>query len=532
MKIRIILIIYIFYSHQLFGQDSRVSLAQKLFEDKNYSIAQSLYHQLIIEGISNAEIEYFHARCSKELFLEDAKMLYKKHLDDYPYSQYKNQVYEDMALIYFREKKYNEVISFLELIDDIDSRNDLIFKIAYASFCVDSLDASLYYFSKLLDSNNKYTSASRYYYACILYSQTLYETALVNFKYLTEDKQFGRIIPYYISQIYFLKKDYEKLITSAEPYIDKIIPSRLSEMNWLLAEAFYRTKDYNKAVTYFNNYLALESAPESLVNFLLGDSYFKIGDYNNAINQFEQLTNQPDSIMQCAIYYLGASYLELEHYSYALQAFKKVVTYDYNQQLREDAFFHYAKLSYQLKLPFDNTLDVFNNYLKEYNNPLNVKHIESLMVEVLQGTNQYNEAYIALKNIYSPDIEQQKAIQKLAFFLGVQAYNSLEYKKAIDYFNQSKIYNINNDFNFLSSFWLADSYYKLSNYDMAAKIYTSLPVNNSLNLKYYNDLKNYNLAYSYFKLKDYSLSNKYFRIYEKLSLDSMRLNDTYLFDKL
>ena len=43
--------------------------------------------------------------------------------------------------------------------------------------------------------------------------------------------------------------------------------------------------------TYFNNYLALESAPESLVNFLLGDSYFKIGDYNNAINQFEQLTN-------------------------------------------------------------------------------------------------------------------------------------------------------------------------------------------------------------------------------------------------
>ena len=60
--------------------------------------------------------------------------------------------------------------------------------------------------------------------------------------------------------------------------------------------------------------------------------------------------------MQNSAYYLGASYLKLEHNHYALQAFKKASTYNCNQVVKEDAYFNYAKLSYQLELPFDNTL--------------------------------------------------------------------------------------------------------------------------------------------------------------------------------
>ena len=41
-------------------------------------------------------------------------------------------------------------------------------------------------------------------------------------------------------------------------------------------------------------------------------------------------------------------------------------------------------------------------------------------------------------------------------------------------------------------------------------------------------MQKYNIAYCYFHQQEFELSNKYFRLYEKLAKDSMKLNDTYL----
>ena len=50
----------------------------------------------------------------------------------------------------------------------------------------------------------------------------------------------------------------------------------------------------------------------------------------------------------------------------------------------------------------------------------------------------------------------------------------------------------------------------------------------NVNLSDYGGLKKYNLAYAYFKTENYSSAVKWFRSYEKISVDSMRLNDAYL----
>ena len=100
----------------------------------------------------------------------------------------------------------------------------------------------------------------------------------------------------------------------------------------------------------------------------------------------------------------------------------------------------------------------------KYLNLLHKKEIETLMVKTLQGTSRYLEAYTALQDIHLPTFEQQKSIQQLAYFLGVRAYNSLDYKGAISYFNHANNYQINTDFTYLISFWLADCYFQLENY--------------------------------------------------------------------
>ena len=520
--------LFIFYSVFVVAQDYSVKEVEALFESRNYSAAQAICKKIINSGHSDEAISYYHARCSKELFLSDALKLYQQYSNDFPYSIFSENVNQDLALLHFRNEEYDKSIYFLSKLSNIESDNRFLFKLAYANFSIDSLSEASYYFSKLMVVESKYASTSRYYYAYISYKEGLYATALDHFKQLIGDDKFGSIIPYYITQIYFYQKKYNELINFAAPLIANVIPSRVAEMNRLLAESYYSLSNYERAIVHFNNYLSAENNSPPIVHFLLGQSYYNEEDYKNAVLQLEKVTKSADSIMQNSAYFLGASYLKTKNYHYALQAFKKASLYDCNLKIREDAYFNYAKLSYQLDLPFDNTLKVLQTYLQTYNHPLHKKEIENLMVSTLQGTSRYLEAYTALQNIHVPTFEQKKSIQQLSYFLGVRAYNSLDYRAAIDYFSYGNNYQINSDLTYLISFWLADCYFQLSNYEDAADMYANLTIVKNKNLIYYDALHKYNIAYCYFKQNEYHLSNKYFRIYEKLAADSMRLNDAYL----
>ena len=516
----------LFLSAVLFAQDNSELSAQALFNDGKYSAAQAIINKNNSSHSSSAELMYLNAKCSKELFLSDAVLLYDMLNEHFPYHEYKEDVNVDLALIYYREKKYVESITHFLSLSELS--NEHLFKLAYANFSIDSLEIAQLYFSKLRNVESKFSSTAQYYYSYIAYERLLYKSALEGFKKLLDDEKFGAIVPYYISQIYFHQKQYTNLISFAKPLLANVIASRKSEINRLLAESYYRIADYNNATIHFEQFLSAEPNHKSIDYFLLGHSYFKSSDFDNAVANLEKVSNSEDSVMQYSTYYLGASYLELENYNYALQAFKKSSTYNYNTNLKEDATFNYAKLSYQLELPFENTLQTLKDYLETYNHPLNKKEIEQLMVQTLQGTSKYLEAYNALKDIHLPTINQKKSLQQLAFFLGVQSYNKQDYKDAIAFFTHANNFPENSDFSYLSNYWVADCYYQINDFEKAIKIYTDLSVSSNANLSDYGSLKKYNLAYAYFKTENYSSAVKWFRSYEKISVDSMRLNDSYL----
>ena len=522
-----LLFCFIILTHSVFSQTYFIEQANKLYDNKKYSSAQALYGQIIIDIGDCEEAEYYYAKCSKELFQLNSENLYLDFLNKYPIGPFSNKAKEDLGLIYFREKSYLEAIEFIKNVDDLFSHNYLVFKLAYANFCIDSLEEASYYFSKLMNVKSKYASSSRYYFSYIAYKNHLYETALTNFTLLIEDDKFGKIVPYYIAQIYYIQKKYKLLISYLEPMISDIIPSRESEIYKLLAESHFQIGDFKNSIKYFNLYIDRDIKLSSSVRFMLGKAYFEVGNYEEAVFNFEKVINVSDSLLQLSTYYLAGAYLKKGNYNYALQAFKKASQYDEISSIQEDAFFNYAKLAYELDLPFDNTLIVLNSYLDLYNNVKNRKEIESLMLETLRGTKRYKEAYKSLNKIPNPNDNQKNIIQQLSFFLGVQSYNNHNYRQAIKYFNKSLIFPEDNNIQFLSSFWLSDCYFQLTNYKKAVSIYKSCKKINT-NLNYYNNLYNYNLAYCYFMQEDYEESNKYFRIYVSNSKDSMRLNDSYL----
>ena len=527
-KIVKILLLSLLCSANLIAQNAKSNEANILFSDGKYSAAQALHQQETFVDAEDENAHYYNARCSKELFAADAIFLYEQFLMDFPFSSFKDAVSEDLALMYYREVNYAKAIPYFLQLENLDKFPHLVFKLAYANFSIDSLVDAQYYFSKLINIESKYAATARYYSAYIAYQNELYKTALNGFKHLIADEQFGAIAPYYITQIYFFQQSYKQLIAFASPLIEAVIPSRKAEVNRLLAEAYYRTKDYENAIVHFNAYIEQAEQVNPIVYFLLGQSYFKIQHYENAINYLEKVSSSADSIHQHATYCLGASYLELHQYNYALQAFKKSANYEYDLKIKEDAFYNYAKLSYQLDLPFDNTLSVLKMYLEKYDNAMHKKEIESLMVQTFQSSSKYEEAFQALKDIHLPNNQQQKAFQQLSFFLGVKAYNTDEYAGALTYFQLATQYPVDEKIVYVNTFWLADCYYQLNDFEKSAEKYVNLPINHTIELGRYDKLKQYNLAYAYFQQGEYVLANNYFRKYEKLATDSMHLNDAYL----
>ena len=92
----------------------------------------------------------------------------------------------------------------------------------------------------------------------------------------------------------------------------------------------------------------------------IGSIWYRLEEINphfeNAIKYLEPLQVSEDSSKQFLVYYLANSYLNIQEKNYALKSFKQAAEYDYNAIMQEDAYFNYAKLSYELDLRFDNIL--------------------------------------------------------------------------------------------------------------------------------------------------------------------------------
>ena len=310
--------------------------AKQLFQEEKYGLSQQLYQKIYTDNLATNEQKeeaLFHiAICSKQLFNEDTKFWFDKFLNTYPYSSKTNSANYELGLFYFRQENYPFALDyFLKYKNESSEYN---FKMAYSYFVLDSLESSKYHFSKLLGTTSKYAGSAQYFYAHIAYKQKHYKTALSHFQNLKEDKNFSSIVPYYISQIYFLQNRYDDLITYAKPMLEKVITSREAEINRMLAEAYYRKRDYKNAVQYFETYFEKTTQSSPLDKLQIGHAYHNIQDFENAIRFLEPLQFSEDSTKQFIAYYLANSYLNIQEKNYAIKAFKQAAEYDWNSFIK------------------------------------------------------------------------------------------------------------------------------------------------------------------------------------------------------
>lgn len=481
--------------------------AEELFQKEQYGAARKEFRTFMdaypeVNDPMYIKASYYEAISALNLYNNDAEKLLLSFLKNYPESVYRTDIYFRLGKHYYYRKKWDDALAWFNKlsIQDIpeEEREEFYFKIGYANFKEDNFEAARNAFVEIKDGDSQYAAPALYYYSHIAYNNKSYQLALEGFLKLEDHEKFGKLVPYYIAQIYYLQGKYA-LVTQYAKKIsgdDGILDDK--QINLLIGDAYYRTNRFDEAVPYLEKYNAATKTTRE-EDYRLGFAYFKSGSYNEAVSMFDRVKGVEDSLGQVAFYHIGESMLKLENKVSARSAFEGAAFIEADPIVQEDALFNYAILSYELDInPYDEAVEAFEMYLDRYPNSLRKDDIYQYLVNVYLSTNNYQKALASLDKLPNKDIKLRQAYQLICFNQGVSLFQRNAFGDAIQSFEKVETYPVDPEISAQAVYWIADAYYSSGNYDKAIGYYNkvgSMPaVPNGLKSE-----AKYNTGYAYWK---------------------------------
>ena len=525
---------------------------QELFSKEKYASAQAIFEKIIqrerertsshtLESDVVINAEYYFALCAVELYRSDAEYLLNNFLQDHPENPRAGSIHFVLGKLYYKQKKYRLAAEWLSKADKYyltkDEISEYYFKLGYSLFNIGNLDKASKAFYEVRDPMSRFFSPASYYYAHIAYQLKNYETALLGFMKIKDAEGFSALVPYYISQIYYLQGKYASLTEYAAPLLSQKDPQNSLEITRMVGEAYYRQQLFKESIPYLEEYQKNASSSTREDFYQLGYAFYKAGDFAKAAEKFEKLmdgsipgvSSTEDGLTQTAYYALADCFLRLNRKQNARNAFQLASKMNFDMEIKEDALFSFAKLSYELSVQ-SAAVDAFQKYIKSYPESPRQDQAKEYLAEIFSTTHNYKDGMAAIEEIKNKTEKIKTAYQKMAYFRGIEMYNDNRSGEAVELFEKSLLYPVDPKLQASATYWKAESYYKQNKYDAAIKSYSDfLYTPSAVGLSNYN-LGNYNLGYCYFKKTDYHNAVSWFRKYtkNKEETDSIRYNDATL----
>jgi len=545
--LRILIILFLGVSIVGFGQSSEkynsvyadFYRAEELFQKQQYGSARKEFRGFVNKlnqpnDPMYIKALYYEGVAALELYNNDAVDLLKSFIQNYPESIYKHMVFFKLGNHYYRSKDYKEALVYYARLtaNDIDKdlRNEYYFKVGYSNFQEGKLDAAKLAFLEVKDTDSQYANPSLYYFSHISYTEKSYQIALDGFLKLEEDESFGKVVPYYIIQIYYLQGKYEE-VTQYAPKLTNATIVNEKDVKHLIGEAYYRTGKYDEAVEHLEAYDKLAETTRD-EDYQLGYSYYKSGLYDKAVKMFDRVTKgYKDSLSQVSFYHIGECYLAMKNNLSARSAFEKASEIDSaDLKLQEDALYQFAVLSYKVDVnPYNEAILAFEKYLNNYPNSKRKEDVYQYLVNVYTSTNNYEKALESLDRVENKDFTLRKVYQLIAYNHGVELFQKEKYNEAIATFKLVDKYPINPELKAKATFWTADANYQIENYASAIVGYRSyIGMQGATNATLKADAY-YNIGYANLYKGDTISAIENFRLYEQEKPSNKRkLSDAYL----
>ncbi len=512
----------------------------ELFEKQKYGVAQehfqnaiNAYKETNVEFKANAE--FYSALCAIELYNEDAEYMISRFIVEHPENSKVNAAYFHMGKFQYRQRQYHQAITWFNKLNkdklNEEETSEFYFKLGYSYFRRKKFEEASMAFYEIKDESTKFSAPAQYYYSHLAYQDKNYETALQGFDKLSDNETFAPVVPYYITQIYYLQGRYDEVLEYAPALLESASAKRTPEIAKVIGDSYYKKKQFFDAIEYLQMHKEKAKFVSRKDYYQLGYCYYKLEQYDSAAVALEKVLNKEDLLAQNAYYHIGDCYIETDQKNKARLAFEFASILDFDPEIKEEALFNYALLTYELyHSPFNEAIGAFHEFIKSYPNSERIDDAYNFLVMAYLYTSNYKEALNSLEKISDKDHGMKEAYQKVAYYRGLELFNNLHYNEAVATFDKSLQYpGYNRQISAQTNYWKAEAFYQLGDYDNAIESYNNfLITSGSFQLHEYN-LAHYNMGYSYFKLKDYPNAIQWFRKYVGFTKNekSKTVADTY-----
>jgi len=507
-----------------------IQKAKELFLARNYISALNQFEKIAEKADENsderAEAMFYKALCGLKLDNRNAEAQIAEFMKQFPESSFRNRALFEEAIYQFDKKKYPATIKTLEQLDkgglSTEDISYFYYLRGYSNFELEKMDAALADFAEIKSGNSLYAAPAQYYWGHIQYLNGNYESALQEFLKLKKNPVFEKVIPFYISQIYYKQEKYREVVDYTAPLINTVSADQQPELARILGSSYFHLRDFKTAVQFLEFYLSDKNNKGREENYMLGYCYYLDSKEAKAIPYLEIASKGKDELAQNAYYHLADCYVVTKDKNKARQAFEAASEFDFDPKIKEDALFNYAKITYELSYsPFNETIKAFDKYIASYPNAERNDVAYDYLVKVYMSTSNYRDAMASIENIKVKSPSVKKAYQRVAYYRALECFNNLDYTTAIENFDKSiDAGDFNKNYRALAVFWKAEAMFRLNDFNKAISGYNSfLKLPGAFALPEFKTA-HYNLAYAYFQIKDYSSASDYFRKYLNLDGDS------------
>lgn len=507
--------------------------ALTLYNNQQYLASQSLFNTVLKtakDDVLKSDCAYYIANSAVRLNQQNADRLVENFVEDYPTSTKRNTAFVDVADYYFVNGKFPHALKWYARVDeDALSRKEkekFYFNYGYSAFSAKQAKEAKKYLG-LVENSQEYGSQAKYYIGFMAYESNDYEQANQYFNQVGDQERYKEKLSYYQADLNFKLGKFEEAIKLAKEQLAKGDRTEVSELSKIIGESYFNLQEYAAAIPYLKAYAGKSGKWNNIDFYQLGYAHYKQGDYDSAISEFNKIVGGNDATAQNAYYHLGESYIKLNKKQEALNAFRNASQMTFDLKIQEDAWLNYAKISYEIGNPYQSAPQVLAEYLTKYPKTSYKDEIETLLIDSYITSKNYTEALKLLEGKNS--FENKVALQKVAFYRGLEVYNEGNYLEAKSLFDRSLKEPRDNKYTARATFWKAETDYNLSNFDNALVGFKqfSQQASASTTPEYVN--LDYNLAYTYFKLKNYPQASQHFNQFiNKRKDDKVRLHDAYL----
>ncbi|MCY1720851.1 tetratricopeptide repeat protein [Prolixibacteraceae bacterium Z1-6] len=530
IRIFISLLFLIFYHNETKAQQTayfdnvrkEIDIAKELYNKGKYVSTFRQFEKIQKNLDQNSELyseaEYYKSVSALHAGYSSGGKLMSTFIEKHPESPYINSAWFNLGKNQFEKKQYALVIRSYKKVDRNNlSENDKIelqYQNGYANLMEDNITKALAEFEAIKNTNNLYSKPATYYCAHIKYLNEDYQAALEDFRKLNNDPAYSQVIPMYVSHIYYKQQNYSEVVNYTTSIINDVAKEHRAELSKIVGDSYFHLRQYENAIPYLETYFEAEGPKTREENYILGFCYFNTGKYAQAAPLLEKATIGEDEMTQNAYYHLADCFIKLNDKEKAKTAYNAASEFDFNPEIKEDALFSYAKLTYELSYsPFNETIKAFDRYIAEYPNSSKNTEAYRILVEVYMVTKNYNDAITSIDKIQNKTPDILKAYQRVTFYRGLELFNNLAYNQAIEYFDLSlKNGSYNREIREKALYWKSEALYRVGDYNNSIASYNQF-MQTSGSVKTENASADYNLGYAFLKMDNQEEAYKHFKKY-------------------